>query len=277
MGEIVLWCCVGFCHSATWISYTYTYVRSLMNFPLTSHPIPPHPTPLGCYRALDFSSLHHTANFHRLSNFIHGNVYISMLLLLLLSCFSRVQLCATPEMAAHQAPPSLGFSRQELEWVAIAFSNAWKWKVKVKSLSHVQLPATPWTAAFQDPPSVGFARQQCWSGAPLPSPMFQCYSLNLSHLFLPTLCPQVCSLHLRLYLDHVNRFIKDFPIPQMVKKLPAMQETWVWSLGWEDPLEKGMTIHASIFAWKIPRTEEPGGLQSVGLQKVRHDWAANTN
>ena len=56
-----------------------------------------------------------------------------------------------------------------LEWVAISFSNAWKWKVKVKSLSHVWLFVTPWTAAHQGPPSMGFSRQQYWSGLPLHS------------------------------------------------------------------------------------------------------------
>ena len=56
-----------------------------------------------------------------------------------------------------------------LEWVAISFSNAWKWKVKVKSLSRVRL-ATPWTAAYQAPPSRGFSREEYWSGVPLPSP-----------------------------------------------------------------------------------------------------------
>ena len=91
-------------------------------------------------------------------------------MLLLLSRFSRVWLCGTPERAAHQAPPSLGFSRQEHEWVAISFSNAWKWKVKVKSLSRVRLLATPWTVAYQAPPSMGFSRQEYWSGVPLPSP-----------------------------------------------------------------------------------------------------------
>ena len=135
-----------------------------------------------------------------------------LLLLLLLSRFSRVQPCVTPQTAAHEAPPSLGFSRQEhwsglpfpstmresevaqscltlrnpmdcslpgspipgilqartLEWVAISFSNAWKWKVKVKSLSHVWLLATSWTAAHQAPPSMGFSRQEYWSGLPLP-------------------------------------------------------------------------------------------------------------
>ena len=58
-----------------------------------------------------------------------------------------------------------------LEWVAISFSNAWKWKVKVKSLSRVQPLATPWTAAYQVPPSMGFSRQEYWSGLPLPSPL----------------------------------------------------------------------------------------------------------
>ena len=57
-----------------------------------------------------------------------------------------------------------------LEWGAISFSNAWKWKVKVKSLSRVRLLATPWTTAYQAPPSMGFSRQEYWSGVPLPSP-----------------------------------------------------------------------------------------------------------
>ena len=58
----------------------------------------------------------------------------------------------------------------------------------------------------------------------------------------------------------------------MAKSLPAVQETRVQSLGWEHPLEKEMAIHSSIPAWKIPRTEEPARLQSMGLQRVRHDW-----
>ena len=58
---------------------------------------------------------------------------------------------------------------------------------------------------------------------------------------------------------------------QMVKNPPAMQETWVRPLGWEVPLEKGMTTHSSILAWRIAGTEEPGGLQSTGSQRVGHD------
>ena len=62
-----------------------------------------------------------------------------------------------------------------------------------------------------------------------------------------------------------------FPAGSVVKNLPAMQETWVRSLGQEDPLEKEMATHSSILAWRIPWTEEPGGLQSTGSQRVGHD------
>ena len=64
-------------------------------------------------------------------------------------------------------------------------------------------------------------------------------------------------------------------VAQLVKNLPAMQVTRVRSLGWQDPLEKEMATLSSILAWKIPWTEEPGGLQSTGSQRVRHDWVTN--
>ena len=67
---------------------------------------------------------------------------------------------------------------------------------------------------------------------------------------------------------------KGFPSGSVVNNLPATQETqemWVRSLGWDDPLEEGTTTHSSIFAWRIPWTEELGGLQSIGSQRVRHD------
>ena len=60
-------------------------------------------------------------------------------------------------------------------------------------------------------------------------------------------------------------------VAQTVKRLPATQETWVRSLGWEDPLEKEMETHSSTLAWKIPWTKEPGRLESMGSQRVRHD------
>ena len=68
-----------------------------------------------------------------------------------------------------------------------------------------------------------------------------------------------------------------FLVVQMVKDLPAMQETWVWSPGWVDPLEKGMATHSSILAWRIPQTEKPGGIQSMKSQRVGHDWMTNTH
>ena len=63
----------------------------------------------------------------------------------------------------------------------------------------------------------------------------------------------------------------------MVENPPAKRETWVQSLGWEDPLEEGMATHFSILAWRIPRTEEPGGLQSMGSHRVRQDWQTKNN
>jgi len=69
----------------------------------------------------------------------------------------------------HRSPVPGILQARTLEWVAISFSNAWKWKVKVKLLSRVQLFATPWTAAYQAPPPMGFSRQEHWSGVPLPS------------------------------------------------------------------------------------------------------------
>ena len=65
-------------------------------------------------------------------------------------------------------------------------------------------------------------------------------------------------------------------VAQMVKNLPAMQENWVWSLGWEDPLEKGMIAHSSICAWRIPWTEKPAWLYSPRSHRVRHEWATFT-
>ena len=67
------------------------------------------------------------------------------------------------------------------------------------------------------------------------------------------------------------KVFRAFLVAQMVKNLPAGQETQVRSLGQEDPLEKGMATHSSVLAWRIPWTEEPSGLQSMGSQRVRHD------
>ena len=66
-------------------------------------------------------------------------------------------------------------------------------------------------------------------------------------------------------------------VAQTVKNLPAMQQTQVWSLGQEDPPENGVATHSNILAWRVPWTEEPSGLQSMGSKRVRHDWVTNTS
>ena len=108
--------------------------------------------------------------------------------------------------------------------------------------SRVRLCATPWTAAYQAPLPMGFSRQEYWSG---------------------------CHCLLRIIYIHVYTWTS--LVAQMAKCLPTMQETWVQSLGQEDPLEKEMAIHSSSLAWKIPWMEEPGKLQSVGSQRIGHN------
>ena len=88
-------------------------------------------------------------------------------------------------------------------------------------------------------------------------------------------CLKIGHLHLKValmkFLFTVIAKIHYLGLAQMVKNLPAMQETQVRSLDWEDPLERLMATHSSILTWKIPWTEKPGGLQSMGLQRVRRD------
>ena len=81
-------------------------------------------------------------------------------------------LCDPIDGSAPVSPIPGILQARTLEWIAISFSNAWKWKVKAKSLSRVWLLAPLWTAAYQAPPSMGFSRQEYWSGLPLPSPLY---------------------------------------------------------------------------------------------------------
>ena len=99
-----------------------------------------------------------------------------------------------------------------LEWVAISFSNAWKWKVKVKLLSCVQLLATPWTAAYQAPPSMGFSRQEYWSTVPLPSPVHHSVQFSSVTQSCPTLC------------NPMNRSMPGLPVHH---QLPEFTQTHV--------------------------------------------------
>ena len=83
---------------------------------------------------------------------------------------------------------------------------------------------------------------------------------------LPLITYEILSSYVALWVPQASA------VAQSVKSLPAMRVTWVWSLGWEDPPEKEMATHSRILAWRIPWTEEPGGLQSMGSQRVGHDW-----
>ena len=118
--------------------------------------------------------------------FTHGGVYAAAAAAKSLQ--SCPNLCDPIDGSPPGSPVPGILQARTLEWVAISFSNAWKWKVKVKLLTRVRLFATPWTAAYQAPPSIGFSRQEYWSGLPLPSLVVcinQCYFPNSSLSLLP--------------------------------------------------------------------------------------------
>ena len=191
-------------------------------------------------------------------------------------------------MAAHQAPLSLGFSRQE-HWSGLPFSSPmqgsekWKWSRSVLSNYY-------WPHGLQP------TRCSCPWDLPGNSTGVGCHCLLCEgSLVFPFCCFPlfICIDHWRKlsYFSlqffgtlHSNGCISFSPLPfaslftvvaQTVKRLSTMRETQVQSLDSEDPLEKETAIHSSTIAWKIPWTEEPGRLQSVGSQRVGHNWATS--
>ena len=132
---------------------------------------------------------------------LYNSIYIA-------AAAKSLQLCLTLCDPIDGSPPGSPIpgilQARAQEWVAISFCNAWKWKVKVKSLSHVRLLVTSWTAACQAPPSIGVSRQEYWSGVPLPSPSIYIKSLKgksvatESRLFVVCLCGWGASLVARL-------------------------------------------------------------------------------
>ena len=148
-----------------------------------------------------------------------------------------------------------------LEWVAIAFSNAGKWKVKVKSLLLCLTMSDPMDCSLPGSSVHGIfqARVLEWGAIAFSWP--QSSQTPNKHLFI--------SVKHCVFIDPASL------VAQRLKHLPAKRETWVRSLGWEDPLEKEMATHSSILAWRIPWKEEPGGLQSKGLQRVGHNWTTS--
>ena len=110
-----------------------------------------------------------------------------------------------------------------MEWVAISFSNVWKWKVKVKSLSHVRLLVTPWTEAYQAPPFMGFSRQEYWSGVPLPS-LGEQYGDSTKKLKIELPYNPAISL-LGIYLKKIIIW-KDTCTPMFTAALFTVAKTW---------------------------------------------------
>ena len=115
----------------------------------------------------------------------HTHIYVYVAAKSFQSCPT---LCDPRDSSPPGSPIPGILQARTLEWVAISFSNAWKWKVKVKLLSPARLLATPWTAAYQAPLSTGFSRLEYWSGVPLPSPICICTHIYNIHKMNRTNC-----------------------------------------------------------------------------------------
>ena len=143
---------------------------------------------------------------------------------MILAAAKSLQLCLTLCDPIDGSPPgSLVpgiLQAKTLEWVAVSFSNAWKWKVKVKSLSRVWLLAAPWTAAYQAPPSMGFSRQEYWSGVPLPSP-----EMTLKHM-------EICLKSIRIGIQ----------ITTIFKHILGLLNWQKWNT-WQNTLFKALQKH----------------------------------
>jgi len=140
--------------------------------------------------------------------------------------------CSLPGFSVHGI-----LQARTLKWVAISFSNAWKWKVKVKSLIRVWLLATPWTAAYQAPPPMGFSGQQYWSGVPLPSPININILIHKREIIILTSssvtqsCP---SLH--------DCSIPGFPVHHQLPELAQTHVRWV-----DDAIQYLILCHPLLF------------------------------
>ena len=198
--------------------------------------------------------------------------------------------CSLPGSSIHGI-----FHTRVLEWVAISFSKAWKWKVKVKLLSPVWLLVTPWTAAYQARPSMGFSRQEYWSGLPLPSPKkAECWGIDSFELwcwrrllrvlwtarrsnqsFLKEISSEysleglMFKLNLQ-YFGHLMWRTDSFEKTLMLGKIEGRRrgDDRGWD-SWMASLTQWTWIWVNSGSWWW--TGRPGVLQSMGLQRVRND------
>ena len=176
-----------------------------------------------------------------------------------------LQSCLTLSHPIDGSPPGSPvpgiLQARTLEWVAISFSNAWKWKNKVKSLSCVPLLATPWTAAYQAPPSMGFSKQEYWSGVPLPSLIHWkdwCWSWNSNTL--ATCCKKLTHLKRPCYWERLRAVGEGDDRGWDGWMASLTRWTWVW-------------VNSGSGWW----TGRPGMLQSMGLQRVGDNWVTELN
>ena len=166
--------------------------------------------------------------------------------------------CSPPGSSVH------GISQARiLEWVAISYSRGSSWPRDQTHISYISC--------------IGRWILYCWAikEAPidisyiLPNVIYNRGKKNIfKNIYLT-------SFFMFIFVHVKNSFKYQMwasLVVQLVKNLPAMWETWVQSLDWEDALEEGMATHSSFLAWRIPRTEEPGGLQSMESQRVEHVW-----
>ena len=148
------------------------------------------------------------------------------------------------------------------EWPSELFltdPSVWgSWAVQFLSLPAHPAVRNPFAYSLLPPSELRILWQACYSLASIPQ-IWEFVEISCCLLLLCVLA--ACLFNSRASL-----------MAQMVKNLPAVQKTWIWFLGWKDPLQKGMATHSSILAWRIPWTKEPCGLQFMGLQRVGHDW-----
>ena len=180
--------------------------------------------------------------------------------------------CNLPRSSIHGL-----FQARVLEWVAISFSRGTSQPRNRTWVSHIVGRCfTIWTTRWilnhwhtREVPILFL------TGKPEPSNIIKSAFiwLNVQWRLKIFILKEKCRKSILFFL---NWGIVASLVVQTVKNLPAMQETWIQSLGWEDPLEKGMATHSSILTWTILWTEEPGMLQFMGSQRVRHDWVTNT-
>ena len=155
--------------------------------------------------------------------------------------------------------------------ISVLTSNLRLTRIKnAQSLSHVQLFCNPMDYSLPGSSVHGILQARVLEWVAISSSRGSSQPRDWTHVSCISLHWQEDSLPLNTSVIWASL------LAQVVKNLPAVQEKWVWSLSQKDPLQKRMATYSSILAWRIPWTEEPGGLQSIGSQRFGHDWTTNT-